>query len=321
MRHMIAMSLLWVIGIPLVACGGLPAGGLSTDAAPESPDEYLTRLGDTRYFELNRYRFIKSHEKPLGRGVFGVVFRAMKLPEGTPVALKCAYPGDARTPGRMLAEEVSIMKSLRDFPWTLHLIDYRSSPPAFECAVSERGGRPVEYLVQRRSLTVCETLNVAARMLYILNQLHAAGFAHGDAHWGNWLMDDPSDLSTLKLIDFGMAKPILPDSPPPGEVILDSDQVQHEVWRVVEPFRDSNGPCSSEPFMEEPNFDSISALVPRVRAALLCAATRDDASPIPHTNIPDVVRVDRNLRALPSDPHPATMQESYHYMAISSYFL
>ena len=51
-------------------------------------------------------------------------------------------------------------------------------------------------------------LDVAERMISILSELHARGFAHGDPHSGNWLLGDPEDLSTLKLIDFGLAAPL-----------------------------------------------------------------------------------------------------------------
>ena len=184
---------------------------ISTDRE-ETPDEYFARLNSIRYFELDKHSYEKStSEEPLGKGVFGVVYSAVQLPERTPVALKCAYPSEYGTPGTMLANEVSITRSLGEFPWKLKVLDYRSSPDEFECAALERGGLSLKkYIEGPLRLELCQAVNVGLQMVMAIAELHQANVAHGDLNPGNFLLGPASDPANVKLIDFGQATQLEP---------------------------------------------------------------------------------------------------------------
>ena len=193
---------------------GTVDGAISTYRGESHPEGTSSPV---RLFKLEGHEYLSSiTEKPLGFGGFGVVYAALQLPDRTPVALKCSDPPseldeDTSVSGPLLAHEVGIVRSLNGYSWNLDLIDYKFTAE-FECAAFHRGGPTIAKFLQEKKLTDCRFLAIADRMRIILAELHAEGITHGDVHIGNWLLGDPNDLSTLKLIDFDSATRFPPES-------------------------------------------------------------------------------------------------------------
>ena len=254
----------------LAVCDGasVAVDGVAS-VAPESTEEYIARIRSIRSFKLGGNTYERtSRDAPLGQGSFGVVFEAEQLPGRVPVAVKCALPTRKTVPGSMLAREVSITRWLNGLPWNLDLLDYESSPRSFECAAFRKGGIPVWNYFHDGSMTLCQMLDVVDRMPAILGDLHARGYAHMDPHAANWLLGDPTDLNTLKLIDFGMALPLPPptddDVPPPG-VKVDLEELQYLVYTIIaDSSKDKRFPPTL-PIEDEPTSESIRSLTSLAR--------------------------------------------------------
>ena len=116
-------------------------------------------------------------------------------------------------------------------------------------------------------------LDVIDKMLGVLVQLHAAGVTHGDTQMANWLLENPNDLSTLKLIDFGMAVRISNPSSPPDQVIADFMDVRDNLYEIRDRSRAIGGflPAINPPANELPSFLSATTLVANVRSQIVCA--------------------------------------------------
>ena len=267
--------LMSVAALVQTVCWGSSMSGVVSTEERELNEEYIAHLNSILSFDLGGhiYERASTDEPPLGQGSTGVVYRAVQMATGEPVALKCAYPSYLGTPGTMLAGEVSIVKSLEGYWWNLDLVDYGSSPGEFECAAFKRGGKSVAHHFKGRALSDCQMLDVIDKMLGVLVQLHAAGVTHGDTQMANWLLENPNDLSTLKLIDFGMAVRISNPSSPPDQVIADFMDVRDNLYEIRDRSRAIGGflPAINPPANELPSFLSATTLVANVRSQIVCA--------------------------------------------------
>ena len=277
------MSLL--IGAHLtVVCGGsepaLAVGEISTagSGVPQSTAAaYIARLNGMNYFDLNEHIYKKSDHEPLGQGKFAIVYAARRLPDKALAAIKCAFPNQHGTPGTMLANEVSIMKLLRGYPWTLDVLDYHSSPGLFECAAFELGGWTITKNIEMERLTTCRVLDVADRMVTILDELHAFGVVHDDPHAGNWLLTDPEDMSTLKLIDYGKAvyyghRGSVPPEAMVGDFVLLYFAITESVTLSCDP---DHRPCPEMEWVDCPTSEAIRGLITGAREVLGCPTGGD----------------------------------------------
>ena len=91
------------------------------------------------------------------------------------------------------------------------------------------------------TLTPSQVAQLAATMIRILQRLHAHGIIHGDIHDCQWVVADPVDVATVKLIDFGHSVPFIDWRT--GAHIQNGDQ------RV--PFPATLGPATASPFQLE----------------------------------------------------------------------
>jgi serine/threonine protein kinase len=70
------------------------------------------------------------------------------------------------------------------------------------------GGELFEHVLDRNALSESESHVVMKQCLNALNYLNANQVCHRDIKLENLMLQNPNDLSNLKLIDFGLSKDI-----------------------------------------------------------------------------------------------------------------
>ena len=88
----------------------------------------------------------------------------------------------------------------------------RGDKPVIRYMISEKAGRDLHDFLFRKSPgrtepTFQDKIKIAGQMILYLERLHALNIVHGDAHTGNWIVEN----GVVKMIDFGRSK-IITDS-------------------------------------------------------------------------------------------------------------
>ena len=259
--------------------GSVVASRSAADGDDDDPctKSFISRLDSNRILvsELGSYLQVSR----IGRGAFAVVYEAVRFPSGDPVALKCPYPRSCTIRPTSLAGEVETVRSLNGLEWNVDLVDYFYHGE-FECAAFHLGGDSMEAYLSADP-PVCDRLAVADRMIDIVDDLHKRNVAHMDLHTGNWLIMNPHDLTTVKLIDFGRAKRNASES----QIAVDLNRLRGMVfdllnygcsWHEVTstPCSLETPPASPESAYAAPSIETIHLLVSALKA------TKCDAHPV-----------------------------------------
>jgi serine/threonine-protein kinase len=150
----------------------------------------------------------------IGRGAMGVVYRATREADGSPVALKVITPtpGTSRKDVDRFLREAVIMAKL-DHP---NIVRYFDSGVCGDVGA----GSGVLYLVMelvtgpdlrervkaRGPLDVPSAVRLMLHALDGLAHAHAKGYVHRDIKPANLLLDGPKKRRLAKLADFGLAR-------------------------------------------------------------------------------------------------------------------
>jgi serine/threonine-protein kinase len=140
--------------------------------------------------------------EPLGEGGMGVVYRAVDVKLGRPVALKFLQrTADGQARARFLREARAA--SALDHPniGTVYEIGEADGAPYLAMALYE--GETLRARIKRGSLTSDESVAIMKQLCAALSAAHAAGTVHRDLKPANvMLLPD----GTVKLLAFGLAK-------------------------------------------------------------------------------------------------------------------
>ena len=196
------------INVKVTATAGSKApranGGLPT-TSPFTPSGELANLNDAAYFTLPGYELNES----LGEGGMGVVYRALRLSDQQPVAIKWLQPqtaveDDART---KFLREIETLRRLTH-PAIVQLHDFGERDDAFYFVMEYCAGGNVNRLREAYGGKV--PLNIALPiMLQVLEglaQAHASKFVHRDIKPDNLLLQQQPAGWRACLADFGLAK-------------------------------------------------------------------------------------------------------------------
>ena len=172
------------------------------EAASGSADPLLGKVVQGR-FEV---------EERLAAGGMGVVYRALQLPLGRPVALKILEittgPANDPTFQQRFFLEASAASKLAH-PNTIVVHDYgRTDEGQYFIAMEYLdGGTLGEHLEKRGPLSPPEAVHVAMQIASSLSAAHQQGLVHRDLKPGN-VMFAPRDGDPLfvKVLDFGLVK-------------------------------------------------------------------------------------------------------------------
>jgi len=167
-------------------------------------DDVIPSLGQT----IGRFQLVEE----LGRGGFGIVFRATQVGTGIDVALKIMIP-QISTPeenAHWLArfeQEAVILKRLRH-PATIRILDDGFTDkglPFF--ALEYVHGRPLSNVISERPLTSVQVVRIADQVLGALEEAHSIGVVHRDLKPDNVMILDVAGADdAVKVLDFGIAK-------------------------------------------------------------------------------------------------------------------
>lgn len=151
----------------------------------------------------DRWRVLSA----LGKGGMGEVWLAEHLTSGRKEALKILMPQVARDPQFVsrFRREARAVNRLRH-PNIIALYDFGQLPDQrFYLAMEYAPGQSVfDLLRAERKLTVPLALHLLGQLAYAVHHAHSRGVVHRDLKPGNLMVT--GEDSTLKVLDFGMAK-------------------------------------------------------------------------------------------------------------------
>jgi serine/threonine protein kinase len=148
----------------------------------------------------------------LGRGGMGEVYLAEHLELGRREALKILMPEFARDPKFVsrFRREARAVNRLRH-PGIIAIYDFGQLPDGrFYLAMEYVEGDLLDAVLRRcQRLDVARTLHLLGQLAYASHHAHSRGVVHRDLKPGNMIV--LGDDETLKVLDFGLAKIVVPD--------------------------------------------------------------------------------------------------------------
>ena len=148
-------------------------------------------------------------ESLLGRGRTGVVYKAVQLSLGRPVALKLLLPelaNDSAFRERFL-REAQVAAQL-EHPHVLPVYQAGEVDRALFLAVRYVDGRDLATVLGQGSLSLARAARIVAQLASALQAAHERGLVHGDVKPANVLLADVTGEEHPYLSDFGLAKPL-----------------------------------------------------------------------------------------------------------------
>lgn len=196
-----------------------------TLSAYRKPEETIRLTGcDAGRILENEYNLRAPGCKIIGHGAFSTVRSALRITDGTKVAIKSISKFDAlrarrlrRPKGSKHMDEWEIMKLLRNNPYVLTLYDVFETDEEIHLVTEFcRGGELFDAIkhksIQRSSFrrgrfSESQAARITNQILKALVELHALGIVHRDIKAENILLlnNDESDIQ-VKLCDFGVAR-------------------------------------------------------------------------------------------------------------------
>jgi len=143
----------------------------------------------------------------LGQGGMGTVYEAEQLGLGRVVALKVLHPHVAQTPGAAarFQREGPLMARLKH-PGAVQVFDHGQEGGDFYLAMERVEGFPLNELLDSYGLLEVKTaVELAARVLEVLDAAHGVGLVHRDLKPSNVMMVGDVSAPRVKVLDFGLA--------------------------------------------------------------------------------------------------------------------
>jgi len=147
----------------------------------------------------------------MGSGASGVIYEAVRITDGMPVAIKllrAAAAHDVVASDRLRREAEAL--GLSRHPNVVEVIDHGSLTDGTAYLVMEllRGESLAKRLADKGRLSPTELYPIAVELAYALVAIHAAGVVHRDLNPSNIYLahDDVDGWQKVKILDFGIAR-------------------------------------------------------------------------------------------------------------------
>lgn len=145
----------------------------------------------------------------MGSGASGVIYRATRITDGLPVAIKllrAASAHDAEASDRLRREAEAL--GLAWHPNVVEVIDHGRLPDGTSYLVMELlVGEPLAHRVETKGrLTPDELLPIALQLTEAIVAVHAAGVVHRDLKPSNIFLAKFPEGERVKIFDFGIAR-------------------------------------------------------------------------------------------------------------------
>jgi len=144
-------------------------------------------------------------EQEIGSGGMGTVYRARDLETGSTVAVKVLRPLGRSGDIQRFSRESSLLANLAN-PGIVKYLAHGSTHDGRHYMVMEWiNGETLALRLQRRGLTIAESVDVARQAAQALEDVHRAGVIHRDLTPRNLMFESEED-ARVKLVDFGVAR-------------------------------------------------------------------------------------------------------------------
>jgi non-specific serine/threonine protein kinase len=151
----------------------------------------------------SQYKYIST----LAKGSFGTVIKSLDLKTNKQVAVKIISKlNDAQEAINQLKKEVSVLKKT-NLNNIVKLYDfYETSSEIYIIMEYIKGGTLKTYMKKNKeNLNENTTKKIIFYLLNAINYLHKLKIIHSDIKPENIMFENEEDISTLKLIDFGLS--------------------------------------------------------------------------------------------------------------------
>lgn len=157
----------------------------------------------------NRYEIIKK----IGKGAYGVVFRAQDRETGQVVALKKVFGAfQNATDSQRTYREITILRQLRSHPFIVGLLAvHRAENDSDLYLVFEVMETDVHAVIRAGILLDIHQRYIFWQLCCALKYMHSAGLIHRDLKPSNMLIK--ADCS-IKVCDFGLSRVVNTEGPP-----------------------------------------------------------------------------------------------------------
>lgn len=181
-----------------------------------------------------RYRI----ERMIGEGGFGAVYRARQLDLDRVVALKLLHrdQGEDRAREERFIREAHLIRDL-EHPHIVRLHDYGKSPDGrLFIALQYLEGEALDDRLDRSgALSVQQCAHIAAQVLRALMEAHRHGIIHRDIKPSNiFLCQYSGSPDFVKLLDFGLAKPVFAKAEGPDKITVQGQLVGTPIYMAPE---------------------------------------------------------------------------------------
>eukprot|EP01017_Pseudomicrothorax_dubius_P037117 TRINITY_DN539_c0_g1_i11.p1 TRINITY_DN539_c0_g1~~TRINITY_DN539_c0_g1_i11.p1 ORF type:complete len:472 (-),score=153.12 TRINITY_DN539_c0_g1_i11:130-1545(-) len=172
-------------------------------------------------FKLNKAAFITKasssniHDdydfnKALGEGAYGVVYLATEKRTNERRAIKVITKDKLSDPESFI-NETAILKTM-DHPNIIKLFEIYETPRLFYLVTEVcEGGELFYYIKKMKSVTEDQAAKIMRQIFAAVSYCHAHKVCHRDLKPENFLLKYENDISSIKLIDFGLSKRLRED--------------------------------------------------------------------------------------------------------------
>ena len=149
----------------------------------------------------SQYKYIST----LAKGSFGTVIKSLDLKTNKQVAVKIISKlNDAQEAINQLKKEVSVLKKTNHNNIVKLYDFYETSSEIYIIMEYIKGGTLKTYM-KKNNLNENTTKKIIFYLLNAINYLHKLKIIHSDIKPENIMFENEEDISTLKLIDFGLS--------------------------------------------------------------------------------------------------------------------
>lgn len=191
------------------SCNGKGQDKIAKESMPKDKMAVSIKITPQTFINPSTLRITDVYKmgKTLGSGTFGsvrvVTHKQSGLERAVKIFRKSTYPSKKEI--AKLHSEIEILKNL-DHPHIIQIYEYFDDAKRFYIIMEKcQGGELYSQIVKQSSFNEQDACGILKQLVSALAYLHSQKIVHRDVKPENILFEYPNDLSSIKLIDFGVA--------------------------------------------------------------------------------------------------------------------